>query len=233
MTSEWHTHDRPQLLFCVSGALRLRTSSTVALLPPDRAAWIPAGCRHQAHSSAPVSLRTVWFAAEPPQPDPIQVFPAPPLLRELAREIARWGPEHPNTALEHHTTAALRQHLDTWRTVDAGLSLPAATDPDVQRALESWLQHLHAPIGVEDAARQAGMSVRTLQRRCKTGLPITLRQWLRRARMLRARELLTNPSTPIVEVAIRCGYASQAAFTRAFTTEVGQTPSAWRQERAS
>jgi AraC-like DNA-binding protein len=40
--------------------------------------------------------------------------------------------------------------------------------------------------------------------------------------------LLSNGSAPMIEIATRVGYGSEAAFSRAFKRWVGIAPSAWR-----
>jgi transcriptional regulator GlxA family with amidase domain len=52
--------------------------------------------------------------------------------------------------------------------------------------------------------------------------------WLARARMLRATELLADPDAAVGDVALRCGFQSPAAFSRAFQLHLGRPPSAWR-----
>ena len=52
--------------------------------------------------------------------------------------------------------------------------------------------------------------------------------WVTRWRMIVARELLEDPERGIAEVAAAVGYASEAAFHRAFKRAVGQPPARWR-----
>lgn len=53
---------------------------------------------------------------------------------------------------------------------------------------------------------------------------------LREVRMHRARTLLTDQCLPVTRVAFEVGYGSVAAFSRAFTSEHGLSPLAWRAE---
>jgi transcriptional regulator GlxA family with amidase domain len=45
-----------------------------------------------------------------------------------------------------------------------------------------------------------------------------------------ARSLLTNPATPLVEIAGICGFADQSHFSRVFARTMGTSPGAWRRE---
>ncbi|GAA2218514.1 hypothetical protein GCM10010413_04990 [Promicromonospora sukumoe] len=53
-------------------------------------------------------------------------------------------------------------------------------------------------------------------------------EMLREVRMHRARTLLTDQCLPVTRVAFEVGYGSVAAFSRAFTSEHGLSPLAWR-----
>lgn len=44
---DWHAHNRHQLMYAFSGTLRLEADHGIFLLPPQRAAWIPAGVSHR------------------------------------------------------------------------------------------------------------------------------------------------------------------------------------------
>lgn len=57
----------------------------------------------------------------------------------------------------------------------------------------------------------------------------TTAQTVRRLRLARAAEDLAQTSRPLAMIAERAGYASQSAFTRAFTAAHGLAPAAFRQ----
>ncbi|GAA3967673.1 helix-turn-helix domain-containing protein [Gordonia caeni] len=80
----------------------------------------------------------------------------------------------------------------------------------------------------EEAAR-AGWSVRTLQRRfrAETGLSVT--EWVRRARLGVAADLLAAGRDP-EWVAHRVGYQTASGFSRVFSARTGVTPGRWRPE---
>ena len=58
---------------------------------------------------------------------------------------------------------------------------------------------------------------------------ITLRQYVIRYRMRSAAELLALSKMPIAEIAEECGFTDASYFTKAFKTEYGMTPKAYRQ----
>lgn len=81
---------------------------------------------------------------------------------------------------------------------------------------------------VSDVARQLGMSERTLQRRI-TDEETTFRDLLMEARQELGRQLLSDPSSEIDEVACLLGYQDASSFYRAFRDWEGMSPSRWRE----
>jgi AraC-like DNA-binding protein len=73
-------------------------------------------------------------------------------------------------------------------------------------------------------AEQLGTSLRTLQRRFVTALGHAPSTALHQLRLDRARDLLRDPSRPIGDVALACGFASQAHFATAFRAAFGMSP---------
>jgi AraC-like DNA-binding protein len=69
--------------------------------------------------------------------------------------------------------------------------------------------------------------MRTLQRKLKEE-GTNYRQLLNEVRVEMAKELLTHSDIPITRLAERLGYSQLATMTRAFKTQTGSSPSAWR-----
>ncbi len=58
----WHTHELHQLLYAFEGVAEVETDGSHHLLPPQQAAWIPAGLPHQTTLR---KVRTVAVFFEP------------------------------------------------------------------------------------------------------------------------------------------------------------------------
>ncbi|MEU8133302.1 GlxA family transcriptional regulator [Streptodolium elevatio] len=110
------------------------------------------------------------------------------------------------------------------------IDLPVRPEPsDGSAKLYNWaLENLHQPLTVEQLARRAGVSRRTLIRRfhADTGLPPM--RWLLDARLARARELLETSGLTVEAVARRCGLGTPANFRTLFKARVGVPPSVYR-----
>lgn len=84
---------------------------------------------------------------------------------------------------------------------------------------------------LETLARNVGLSRSALSERFTHLLGEPPMQYLARWRMQVAAGLLTTGSASVAQVASEVGYASEAAFSRAFKKAVGVPPASWRDRR--
>lgn len=81
-------------------------------------------------------------------------------------------------------------------------------------------------------ADHVGMSRSAFTARFKDKLGIAPIAYLTRHRMSLAQELLRHPAAiGIAQVTVKVGYASEAAFNKAFKRETGMPPALWRAQR--
>lgn len=81
---------------------------------------------------------------------------------------------------------------------------------------------------LDTLARTAGMSRAAFARRFRDQVGMTPLAYLTRWRMQLARACLDDPALAMIDVAEHAGYASEAAFSRAFKREFGLAPGACR-----
>ncbi|MBT8397381.1 MAG: AraC family transcriptional regulator [Gemmatimonadetes bacterium] len=99
----------------------------------------------------------------------------------------------------------------------------------INRAVDYIEDHLGEEMTLRDIASAAFFSPFHFHRifRSLMGEPVS--GFVQRIRLERAALLLrANRQTPVTRVAMDCGYGSPAAFSRAFKTAFGCTPSQWR-----
>lgn len=235
--SEEHTHKKHQVLFCASGTMQVSAGGKTVMLPPQRAAWIPAGTPHKVTSTTGIALRTVYVArgrVEVSGPSASTVFAVTPLAKEMLLFAMRWGPSGAKATRDPAREAffrALVALLPEWLCAAQPYFLPEAQSPEVERAL-AWVRKHLGDATVQAAAKAAGMSVRTLARHLEEELHMNFRSYLQAARMMRAMELLSDVRTPVTRVAFEVGFQSVGAFTTAFSLRCGETPSAFRARQA-
>lgn len=234
LVSAWHTHNKHQLLYAAVGTLQLEVEGSQWFLPPQRAAWISARVRHRVRALTHVALRTVYLSPrlkEAP-PEPCLVFAATPIAREMILYAMRWGPDR----AAHDATAraffgALAALSSEWSQAALPFRLPTARSPELARAMQYAIEELAGAPSVEEAARHAGLSTRTLARRFADEAQTSWRQFLHHARMMRAMELLAAPGARVTETALAVGFDSPGAFTRAFEEFTGEKPKDYRGRR--
>ena len=221
----WHGYGHGLLLVSMKGALRLQSGTASAVVVPGLAAAVSADTPFRVDAPQGAHIWWLWTPAATDCGAGLRSFVEAPLLGAAARCRTAWSS---GDAVAQALTTALVGLMPGWCASTPPLTLPRAQDQRMQSALD-WLgARLERPVGLADAARAAGLADRTFQRRCRMELGLSLTAWLTRARMLRAVAQLAETDAPIADVALRCGYQSPAAFTRAFTGLVGVTPSAWR-----
>jgi transcriptional regulator GlxA family with amidase domain len=111
----------------------------------------------------------------------------------------------------------------------APLAAQCAADPDFAE-LHSWVrEHMHEDLDLEALAERAGVSTRTLERRCVSKLGQTPLKVLETMRLETARLALEDPSSSLKEIARRTGFGDQQRLRRAFQRRFGVTPAEYRE----
>ena len=84
------------------------------------------------------------------------------------------------------------------------------------------------PLTAEELAGLAGCSVPQLDRRMKKVFGLTTSQYVLRARVDHAAELLQRTTESVAIIAATSGFYDQAAFTKQFVRLIGETPTQFR-----
>lgn len=103
---------------------------------------------------------------------------------------------------------------------------------DRRRAVEAalWIDaHSHRPIGLEDAAGQAGISPFHFLRLFSDTLGVTPHQYLVRSRLRHAARRLADDDSAITDIAYDVGFGDLSNFVRTFHRAAGASPLRFRQ----
>ena len=106
----------------------------------------------------------------------------------------------------------------------------ASPQSDVSLApLLRWMeQHLDRPLLIDELARHASVSTRTLNRRFREQTGTTPLQWLLIARIRRAQQFLETTDLSVEQIALQVGFASATTFRDRFSRSIGTNPTAYR-----
>ncbi len=234
LVTTWHSHDLHQIEYAFYGAVEVETAASHCLLPPQQAAWIPAGVEHRTTIRTSVRTISVFFGPHlvPAPGDRVRILPVPPVLREMMIYSGRWpiGRSYSDGIADTYFDA-LGRLVSELLVDEQPLSLPTSADPVLAGAMAWAREHLDAAT-VAAAARHVGLSERSLRRRFDAGLGMSWRRYLVQARLLRAMALLAEARLTVLQIANTVGFENASSFNRAFHQWTGETPSAFRSQRA-
>jgi AraC family transcriptional regulator, transcriptional activator FtrA len=94
--------------------------------------------------------------------------------------------------------------------------------------MDTLRSRLHKPLSIAELARLAAMSERTFIRRFRAVAGMPPGEWITRARVDRARELLESSALPMDQVARRTGLGTSATLRHHFRQKVGVSPAEYR-----
>ncbi|WP_315831590.1 helix-turn-helix transcriptional regulator [Bradyrhizobium prioriisuperbiae] len=227
---EPHQHPRDQLVYAVTGVMRVRTEREAWIVPPDRAVYLPAHTVHAISIHGRVEMRTLYIAGDaradlPPTPTVLEVSG---LLRELVLAMI----EEPVIYDEKGRAGAVAFLIlaEIARARRLSLVIPMPRDPRLLRVCTALLADPASRQTLEGWVDTAGASVRTLARLFEAETALSFAVWRQRVRFHNALEAIVA-GTPISQVAARNGYHSSSAFSAAFRKVMGQVPSSLRVDR--
>ena len=222
----WHRHRRAQVLYSVSGVLRVETADGMWTVPPQQAVLIPPDTDHQVQMFD-ASTRSLYVEpqAVPWFPGSCRVVDVSPLLRELliaAVELPpQWGPRSRAAAV-----ADLMLHeIQSLSPLPFDIPMPA--DPRLRARCEDFASAPRIDHTPTQWAADLAISARSFTRWFKAQTGVTFQTWRERACALDAIRRLVAGTT-VTETAAALGYASPAAFTVMFIRCVGTQPRSFR-----
>ncbi len=235
LVTTWHSHDLHQIEYALQGVVEVETATARYLLPPQQAAWIPAGLLHQTTIATSVRTVSVFFhpTLVPSAGDRARIVGVAPLTREMIIYGQRWPIERPaSDAIADAYFGVLGSLVAEALDNETPLSLPRSDHPDVVAGLAFTNSHL-ASVSAGAVSRAIGVSERTLRRQFRAQLGMSWRTYLLQARLLRSMALLAEPGPSVLQVATEVGFESASAFARAFAGHTGETPSSYRRRVCS
>ena len=184
-------------------------------------------------------FRPLFEALPPVMRIPIGEGPASGLLRELFRAgVRESSAERPGAASTLAKLAdllfveALRRYMEGLPPEGKGW-LAGVRDPQVGRALALLHGAPATAWTVDELAHKVALSRSALAERFTSLVGEPPMQYLTRWRLALAAQMLRAGREPVIRIAERSGYESEAAFSRAFKREFGVPPASWRRTEAS
>ena len=222
-----HRHPRDQLIYAVTGVMRVRTSTEAWIVPPDRAVYLPAHTDHAITMGGRVEMRTLYIASNahrdlPPAPAVLEVSL---LLRELVLALIDEPVVYDEKGRGGAVAFLILSEIAKARRL--ALVIPMPRDPRLLRVCNALMADPSNRTTLDNWVDIAGASTRTLARLFEADLGISFAAWRQRVRFHNALEAIIA-GEPIARVAERSGYQSASAFSSAFRKAMGQVPSELR-----
>lgn len=156
-----------------------------------------------------------------------------PLLEQLALAILRATREADASAglYVDQLAQTMAVHLLRHHCSGIGGRTPAAaTMPmsNLTRVVDYIDATIDGDLSLDAMADVACMNAYYFARTFRRRFGVSPHRFVLQRRIERAKQLLGETATPIVEVALACGFASQSHFTATFHRHVGVTPSEYR-----
>ncbi len=216
-----HRHELGQLQVIEQGLMAVETGSGWWIMPPGRVGWLPPGWPHAGRSFGAMRVLVLYVDAEraaslPASP---KVLALSPFVIALFKRLRDLG-----IAAEERRGRLLDVLCDELVATEAEpLHLPMPREPRLMRLCRTLVDHPDDPRGLDQWAREIGLSRRSLTRHMVAETGLSFGRWRTQARLMAAIRLLAEQK-PVTEVSLSLGFESVSSFIAGFRKHFGTTP---------
>ena len=220
---DWHDHDVAQVIYAVSGAMRVRTAADLLIVPPTMAVWVAHNTQHRIAVSSAAAMRTLYVRQDVLRfgDERCRILVVTPLLRELV--LAVMPVEIPTAGASRLERLFDLLIEELHRATELPLRLPLPEDRRIRPIAEKALADPGAITTISEWLAEALVSTKTAERLFRKDTGFTPSQWLRQARLMTAVEWLAEGRS-VTSVALDLGYVTASAFTYMFRCSLGAPP---------
>lgn len=243
--AEFEPFDEPTIVYHVGGAPsvpvkverrwdRRTHPGLVTIIPAaTRIAW---DIRGEVHSRS-VHLGSAFFSTRDGEPvakpalrfrcgvqDPLLISTIQALEKEL-RQPSQQGSLYADSICDFMALHLLRE--------DAQLDMPSRgsqvlSQKRLNRVVERIEESVETGISLQALAEEAALGRTCFASAFRNATGLSPHRYLTQRRLARARDLLLHSDMSLAQIALRCGFSSQAHFTEYFRRDAGVTPRAFR-----
>jgi len=187
------------------------------------------------HVSAMSGVSTAALLIDDEAPEPALLS-----LHRLRAVVAELSAALNETLRDERTSATARLQRAQAMLHSVDRTSPQPSENSVRGGLAPWqvrrvLAHIEANLGTpirnKDLATVARLSEYHFNVAFRSSVGEAPHGFIIRRRMERAQGLMLSTEKCLSEIALECGLADQAHFTRLFRKIVGESPAAWRRAR--
>jgi AraC-like DNA-binding protein/quercetin dioxygenase-like cupin family protein len=225
-----HSHTKTQLWCARRGVVLVSTAGGRWMLPPGHGLLIPAGLEHFTEMISEVRMQSIYVDPSVVVSDTPRVLEVTALAGSLIEELVQTD-EKPLTPRRKRLIMELL--LDEISQLpERPLGLPFPGDARLGRLCRNFLKSPDANAGIDDWARDLGMSRRSFTRLFRAETGVSFVTWRQQACIFASLPRLAE-GQPVTNVALDAGYENIAAFTTMFRRMLGSSPSTYFKSRAA
>ena len=225
-----HVLPRGTLFLLTEGLVAVETPQGRFVAVPRSIGWMPPGAPHAVQSYGPTAgfgafLRPDLCADLPAHP---ANFQATALAVLVLQRAVGWAIDSALAPAQRRLVLVL---LDELRQAAAQpLQLPWPEDGRLLAVARALLANPASARSLQQWARHAEVSPRTLSRKFVQETGMTFARWRQWARLIQSLEWLAEGQA-VKSVSLSLGYSSVSAFIKVFREALGSTPAAYFQTR--
>lgn len=226
-----HQHNKAQLLLVYGGMAYLQTRERDLYIPSHHYIWIPADYPHNLmFNTQDLYIINIYFPHQTAGSfyDELGIYPVSKLVSEMLSFSEKWQGDYEKGSWEFDFLSTLKEVLSKENLKKFSIQLPTTDDKRLNAITSSLRTRLHETLTLEETAKSAGMSVRSLTRLFQTQLHITYIQYLKMLRIIRAMELIKDTDLNMTEIAYEVGYSNIAAFSNNFHQLTNMKPTEFK-----
>lgn len=227
-----HQHDKAQLLLVYGGIAYLQTQERDLYIPSNHYLWIPGNYPHNLRfNTQDLYIINIYFPQQKAGDfyDELGIYPVSNLLSEMLSFSEKWQGDYAEGSWEFEFLSTLKNVLSKENLKKFSIQLPTTDDQRLNAITNSIRTRLNESLSLEDTAKRAGMSVRSLTRLFQAKLHITYIQYLKMLRIIKAMELINDTDLNMTEIAYEVGYSNIAAFSNNFHQLTNMRPTEFKQ----
>jgi AraC-like DNA-binding protein len=227
-----HAHDEHHLFLPLRGEVTVHLGDQTLVAGPGRMIYVPAATEHSFEApNEKEGERLIClidgklWRRQASYHGPARIAP----VHQLAKEILFYLLLRPDTRAASTLVTTLLETVAESLTVAVSDGDPAhlssqARDPRLRKAVVEIESRFRDDLRVDEVARRAGLSGRSLTRLCSQELGCGPKDLITRYRVTEARRLLEQGQS-VTETAFEVGYGSLSRFIEAFRSLTGLLPS--------
>ncbi len=224
---DWHSHAWSQLIYATEGVLTVESRTACWVIPQDRGIWVPSGEEHALTMHGRVFLQTVYL--EPHQARRTDrtctALEISGLMHELIRHVCSAGIVRGQTREDRTLIRFFLDQLEQLSPFPLVIHMPQ--EERARKVARRIIDAPGSPDGLDRICREAGASLRTMQRLFVNDLGLPLSRWRNQVRMVTAVQLLARGGS-VTQVAGELGFESLSAFISSFRRYFGESPGKFR-----